>query len=64
MDSRDNPGLFSEEAIYESWEVKQAGAEKGGRELPHIPFAVGVGRSGPSQTTPAVPVGALPTRIP
>lgn len=52
------------EAIYESWEVKRAGAENLGRELPHIPLAVGVGRSGPSQTTPAVPVRALPTHIP
>jgi hypothetical protein len=52
------------EPIYESWEVKRAGAENWGREFPHIPLAVGVGRSGPSQTTPAVSVGALPTHIP
>ena len=56
--------VIRNEAIYESWEVKRAGAENLGRELPHIPLAVGVGRSGPSQTTPAVPVGALSTHIP
>ena len=52
------------EAIYERGEVKRAGAENLGREPPHIPLAVGVGRSGPSQTTPAVPVRALPAHIP
>jgi hypothetical protein len=59
-----NSSVPRNEAIYESWEVKRAGAENLGRELPHIPLAVGVGRSGPSQTSPAVPVHALPTHIP
>jgi hypothetical protein len=45
--------LAPNKAIYERGEVKRAGAENLGRELPHIPLAVGVGRSGPSQTTPA-----------
>jgi hypothetical protein len=40
------------EAIYESWEVKRAGADSVSREPPHIPLAGGVGRSGPSQTPP------------
>jgi hypothetical protein len=56
--------LVRDEAIYESWEVKRAGAESLGRELPHIPFTFGVGRSGPSQTTLAVPVLALPSISP
>ncbi|MBV8318896.1 MAG: hypothetical protein JOZ53_28500, partial [Planctomycetaceae bacterium] len=48
------------EAIYERGEVKRAGADSVSREPPHIPLAVGVGRSGPSQTPPTVPGRATP----
>ena len=44
------------EPIYESCEVKRAGADCVSREPLHIPLAVGVGRSGPSQTPPTAPV--------
>src|SRR3954447_19990861 len=40
------------EAIYERGEVKRAGAGNCPGSSPHIPLAVGVGRSGPSQTPP------------
>jgi hypothetical protein len=50
--------------IYESGEVKRAGADSVSREFPHIPLAVGVGRSGPSQTPPTVPGHAPPAHIP
>ena len=40
------------EAIYERGAVKRGGADFVSRAFPHIPFAVGFGRSGPSQTCP------------
>ena len=55
--------LFQNEPIYESWEVKRAGAEILGREFPHIPFTFGFGRSGLSPTSPLVRVRALPIHI-
>ena len=41
---------FQNEAIYERESVKRGRCRFCGRDFPHIPFAVGVGRSGPSQT--------------
>jgi hypothetical protein len=69
LNHRATPRLYGaagrpNKAIYESWEVKRAGAENSRREFPHIPLAVGVGRSGPSQTTLTGLVRALPTHIP
>src|SRR5262249_12517534 len=40
------------EAIYESCEVKRAGADSVSREPPHFPLAVAVGRSGPAPPSP------------
>ena len=57
-------GVFPNEPIYERGEVKRAGAEIWRREPPHIPLAVGVGRSGPSQTPPTVPGSCTPDTHP
>src|SRR5262245_52849329 len=50
------PRNRTNEAIYESCEVKRTGADSVSREPPHIPLAVGVGRSGPSPTPPTTRV--------